>query len=1394
MKYGNDVRAMALSLLLGPGLLGQGVSSSSLYGQSTVSVVGNKWLKFPVAGSTAGIVESPLPIPDDPAAIASGLAYNGATPKFSQYLQLDDLNMVLFFVVDGNVYDRKGYLIATVSDEAPSTSGIQPFPYLDGKLKPGRGEVVASPVPGRCATWYLIHTGPTPGYGNAILGFSVLDFNLTNPHFPGSEDRHGRMLDLSDLFDQGFETSGTSMYLDEFGEIPEDPEPLNGTGPVIMEMVHNPTTGRSFLLVSTGYYLAKYALGTNGIAFLGTDAIFHDPLFAPFRQGVKGEIATYNVGSTIRVALSFNDLFVDNPPPPLEALVAITPHMRFATLDATDPALAQLGAATTIPDGAIEFPITQQDGQGQVVEVPGIGGVEFSEDGDNVYWLKSFGNEPGTTPTTLMMAKNWYATMPTLLLDLVPVQMVDSKLERHTAPDGIGMAIYASGTLADGTFVLGTLTGTNDAETAVWTTNAFETTSISLCEDQALNAIGTPPPYDRYHLLSKQMAEDRSIPLLVLEHCCEVKHRITGYTNYKVDPGSEVWTTTDNPFCNSSEVRINGELRILSGANVIANHMTFSFAPGATMVIERGAKFTSYGCTFTNGCEERWAGIRVEGNTDNHVQTQTGTPVEQRQGWLTLDLSTIENADVGVWCAKEVAPGIITDEHFGGVVRATNTTFRNCTYGVRVESYDRMNGDIELDNLSHFSNCEFITTGSFPNGLYDQPKVHATLSNVRGITLANCRFLNTEPSLFLDERRGRGIEAFNAGFKVQGNNDPNNGCFENLSMGVVALCGPLRTYQVDRMHFAGNMWGIFDLTSVAARITRNTFHVPDWDNFVRPPIGLVLLQSTSYLVEENIFHGFNRNNNFGIYFLGPQQAENRVYNNIFSNLMAGTMVAGRHKGNDPPFERQGLQILCGDYFENTVDYGLGSYTYIREDQGDVDPVTPSLSQLAGNRWLDPADLSSSFDIWIHPEQYEGSGEDPSPFFDYKRHDVAVCDPLNTSPFFSDQPQAWALDFIKEEACAGGNLTPPPGPGTVSSRFSAVAAELKSAVSYFTGTVNDGGANLDIIEAIAEDHPPLASHVLRDYLLARTPLHDEVMIAMLHRSIPMDAWHVTQVLLSNCKLSSKVWGIAKNVGYLSPYQLNLIETARDDSQVMQLLKQEVAQKSSEKAKLQTHVLYDLLTDSTTTNRYGTLLGLLGPNADLGDQFFLADLNLMVGETELLEQWLDSMEQKSAEKVYVLRELLQIREAELAAWPNVSATYANALLSNFQESQPGSSLAAAIGYHQEFFDELPPIQIPDLTKSRTVQPRSTWTAPVDVSDLQVFPNPTTGISYLVLSEATEVDLNVLVRDALGRTVQQYPMRTGARMLELDLAGLADGVYACEVLDGPAQVGSLLVTVKK
>jgi len=596
------------------------------------------------------------------------------------------------------------------------------------------------------------------------------------------------------------------------------------------------------------------------------------------------------------------------------------------------------------------------------------------------------------------------------------------------------------------------------------------------------------------------------------------------------------------------------------------------------------------------------------------------------------------------------------------------------------------------------------------------------------------------------------------------------------------------------MHFVDNMWGVYDVTSIASRITRNTFQVPDWDNFVRPPTGLYVHQSTGYLVEENTFNGYNRGSSFGIYFYGPQQAENRIYNNSFSNLMAGTMVSGRHKGNDPPYERQGLQILCGDYEENSFDFALGSYTYIREDQGDIDPVNPEESQLAGNRWLDEADLSSTFDIWIDPEQYDGSGENPSPFFDYKRHDVAICDPLNTSPFFSDQLQPWATEFIKEVACDGGNLVPPPGPGTVLSRFSTTAAELKSAVNYFTGTVNDGGENLDIIEAIGENHPPLASHVLRDYLLARTPLHDDVMIAMVQRSTPMDAWHVTQVLLANCKLSSKVWGIAKNVAYLSPYQIHLIETAVDGSQVMQLLKREVAQKSSEKAKLQTHVLHDLLTDSTTANKYSTVLGLLAPNADLGDQFYLANLNLMVGETQLLDEWLDSMEVKSAEKVSVLRELLQMREAELATWPDLPATYANALQVNYDEAQPGSSLAAAIGYHLEFFEELPPIQIPDPTKARHAARTYSNASSSGASQLELFPNPTSGKSYLVLPSEAQTDLRVVISDALGRVAKEISMTKGARMLELDLSALADGFYTCEVLDGDIAHSSLQVVVNK
>ncbi|HRF82114.1 MAG TPA: hypothetical protein PL070_18725, partial [Flavobacteriales bacterium] len=851
-------------------------------------------------------------------------------------------------------------------------------------------------------------------------------------------------------------------------------------------------------------------------------------------------------------------------------------------------------------------------------------------------------------------------------------------------------------------------------------------------------------------MLNRRVSGSRHFQKLQNKNCCEDLTRMRDVSK-PITPTYQVWLPGSNPFCDAQgPLYFATDLVIPSGASVYINHLDLRFGPEARIIVERGALLSTHNSTFTSACE-RWPGIRVEGKTDNPIQVQTGSPVDRRQGWLYLNGSTIENAEVGVWCARESAPGVADQQYYGGVVRSVGSTFRNCTFGAKVENYTRLNGLTELNNLCFFGGTEFVTTGAFPNATWEEPKVHVTLTAVRGIDLFNCKFKNTAPLTFLDQRRGKGIQARIASFRVRGNADPNSSRFENLSIGITSRSSPLRPYEVDRTHFVNNMWGVYDLSSVASRITRNTFVVPDWNNFVRPPTGLYLHQSTRYLVEENTFQGFNRHSSFGIYFYGPQQAENRIYNNSFSNLMAGTMVSGRHKGNEAPFERQGLQILCGDYAENTFDYALGSYTYIREDQGDVEDDSPENTQLAGNRWLDAADGSVSFDIWIDTDQHDGQGVNPAPFFDYKRHDVAVCDPLIPSPFYSDQAQDGYDEFIKEVDCGKGNLTPPPGPGTVSSRYLAVAAELKSAANHFNGVVNDGGVKLDIIKAIDDERPLLASHVLRDYLLARTPLEDDVLIAMLQRKTPMEAWHVTQVLLANCRLSSKVWATLDRVEYLSPYQLNLIANAENGSQVLPLLQQEIAHLSSQKAKLQTHLLYDLLTDSTTANKYSTVVGLLAPHADLGDQFYLAALHLMEGEYQLLDHWLDSMKHKSTENVSVLRTLFQIRQAEAATWPLVPATYATTLWDAFQEAEPGSALAAAMGYHQEFFDELPPIQIPDPTKSRFVERARSSSAPAAAPAFEVFPNPTNGTSYVVLQSEAGSQRQVILRDALGRLVQ-------------------------------------------
>lgn len=333
-------------------------------------------------------------------------------------------------------------------------------------------------------------------------------------------------------------------------------------------------------------------------------------------------------------------------------------------------------------------------------------------------------------------------------------------------------------------------------------------------------------------------------------------------------------------------------------------------------------------------------------------------------------------------------------------------------------------------------------------------------------------------------------------------------------------------------------------------------------------------------------------------------------------MNAGTYVLNRHKGNTPATEFAGLKIYCNDYISCGFDYYLGDNTYIKAAQGywSGDPIE---SQLAGNRF------NGAFMNGISISNTQQTGAN-APFFNYLRHNVAECNPQNPvffpSPYYSDINISTMTNFDKAAACGNG-LLPAIGNGGGVIGFGLAAAQLNSAEAYFTGTV-DTGEREDILEAIKQDSPWLPSHTLRDYLLARCPLSDEVLLTVIDREQPMDAWHLTQVMLGNARLTEQVMRALEESELLNAYMLAIVQNAGSGPTVKDLLRQEVELRASEKAHYFALALDEFATDSITPSPDDSLRAMLASHPDPSDYYLLAQLDMQRGDYTACNDWLDA----------------------------------------------------------------------------------------------------------------------------------------------------------------------------
>jgi hypothetical protein len=135
--------------------------------------MGDRLIEFEPQG---GVTSTPLPT------VSGG--YSGSTAENTQACVTLPNGEILFFVVDGNIYDNEGYLIADT--EGPGCTECVPR---------GTTKFLPMLVPGSCTLYYLFTGTPRiyPSVGELNVG--LLDILAPNPHYPGC-GRRGRLIDL----------------------------------------------------------------------------------------------------------------------------------------------------------------------------------------------------------------------------------------------------------------------------------------------------------------------------------------------------------------------------------------------------------------------------------------------------------------------------------------------------------------------------------------------------------------------------------------------------------------------------------------------------------------------------------------------------------------------------------------------------------------------------------------------------------------------------------------------------------------------------------------------------------------------------------------------------------------------------------------------------------------------------------------------------------------------------------------------------------------------------------------------------------------------------------------------------------------------------------------------
>ncbi|MFO0360690.1 MAG: hypothetical protein ACK500_02610, partial [Flavobacteriales bacterium] len=1126
--------------------------------------MGNKQVSFenPVGQLPVSALPTPAPLQGYP----SYYFYDGSEPLYSFACQFDENGELRLFVVDGNIYDGEGYLIA----ESYFQNNDSDWPLIGRQP-----DIVITAIPGSCTRYLLFSSGEQATEDNVSILVMILDFELENSLFPGL-NRMGGLWSVSEI-DENSDLSGFSIssadeeyhvdlsFSDLAFEIEIDGNPKDGN--VFFELIESAGNGTKHLFIAVEGVFCRLELTASGFgSYYESQNAWNGSPRRPY-----GELeAVWNTQeSAFLVALMYQNG------------TGSTGEQAEIFINRFSPSFQWLNQ-TLVQVGVEENEV-----------VPRINGLEFSPDGNYLYYT-----------TNLSPYFGWINTQTNATGDLaglipVPADYANTRLEGNRYTDPGDDAIYCY--------------GPNGLSALINPDNPAQATFVNAVQVSA--PLGNAPSYHdpflpattHFKTFQRQNYNGGQMQsFLQSQGCCYPMLLDDAFGSRTITTAVDgSWSYGNNPFGNATgPVVILGDLVFESGTVTYINNMTFEFGPAANVVIKPNARVRMNNSVFTTlRCQtEMWPGVNLLGNTalSQSPFSLTAPFNAGGQGLLIMqNQSRIEHARIAV----EVGINNLTG---GGVIYATDSEFRNNQADVRFRRYHAYSGTTLVANKSYFGNCLFITRQALLNA-GAVPGNHVTLDQVDRIAFRGCSFVNNTPlSVYNWFNRGTGIWSQRASFIVQGSNNPWTGSpldvintsFYQLNTGIRSLGGfsPFAFYTCREMEFQHCLYGIMNYQTNRPIIVLNNFLLPEASGFdftpeelvnVNDPTGqlvergIFLTGSTGYTVEQNTFTGFDNplvNDDYpgglGIWVDQSGYVENNeIRNNDFHQMKLGVYAT---RNNGLTAGQKGVQLFCNDFYSGVTDIYRFRNSTLRYDQGGNQG--PGGDMEAGNRFSeDVPDCSAVGDFVIDP--------DNTRYTSYYAHYEPITIPdcggvsaygegqlLTVSFFDGFQPYDPADCPVKFSPGGGGGTGPGNAPGIISA-IGTVRAELESSLALYESVV-DADQKLSTIEVL-EMALPTESQFVLDVLIQRHPLSDEVLKKVIMNSHKLNPWHLTQVFLANSPLSREVFHSIENSNILSDFFMEFLYDADHGTSLRKLMESEISYYESELDRLHKELVVSLV---------------------------------------------------------------------------------------------------------------------------------------------------------------------------------------------------------------------------